>query len=98
MKYEFHPEAEEEFIEAAARYDANLRGLGLIFSNEVERVLELLLKNPYIGTPISSDMRHFVLNRFPFSVVYLAGDDALRVLAVAHHRRVPGYWRARRDP
>ena len=96
MNYEFHPEAEQEFIEAAARYDLEIRGLGTLFSSELERVIELLLKNPKVGAPMTGPIRHFVLHRFPFSVVYAIEGRVLYVLAVAHHRRAPGYWTARR--
>lgn len=33
------------------------------------------------------------LRVFPFSIVYLVGEDgAVFVIAVAHHAREPGYW------
>jgi len=38
--------------------------------------------------------RRFVLHRFPFSIIYL-DDDVLSIVAVAHSKRKPGYWRAR---
>jgi plasmid stabilization system protein ParE len=40
--------------------------------------------------------RKFVLRRFPYSVIYRRTDGALQVVAVAHGRRRPGYWRRRR--
>jgi hypothetical protein len=43
MKYEFHPEAELEVLEAAARYEAEVPGLGLEFGEEVERVIVYIL-------------------------------------------------------
>ncbi|WP_193222174.1 hypothetical protein [Alkalilimnicola sp. S0819] len=39
MKHEFHPEAEEELIEEAARYESEVPGLGGRFGNEVSRVI-----------------------------------------------------------
>jgi plasmid stabilization system protein ParE len=39
--------------------------------------------------------RRFVLHRFPFSVVYLDEADELNIVAVAHNKRKPGYWKAR---
>jgi len=38
--------------------------------------------------------RRFVLHRFPFSIIYL-DDDVLSIVAVAHSKRKPGYWKAR---
>jgi len=34
-----------------------------------------------------------VLHRFPYSVFYEVLGATMTVLAVAHHRRNPGYWR-----
>jgi hypothetical protein len=41
MKYEFHPEAEQELYEAAAYYEAGLSGLGQEFGDEVNRVISV---------------------------------------------------------
>ena len=49
MKYEFHPEAEDEFLEAAAHYESEVPGLGDRFGDEVERVVSLLLEHPELG-------------------------------------------------
>ncbi len=39
--------------------------------------------------------RRFVLQRFPFSIVYLDEPDVLNVVAVAHNKPKPGYWKQR---
>ena len=95
MNFEFHPEAEDEFIEQAARYDSEVVGLGARFGDEVYRVIELLLENPRIGAPVDENLYHFVLRGFPHSVVYAVVADTLFIVAVAHGSRKPGYWRSR---
>jgi hypothetical protein len=35
------------------------------------------------------------MHKFPFSVAYAVRRDFVEVIAVAHHRRKPGYWRVR---
>lgn len=95
MNYEFHPEAEEELIEEAARYESEVTGLGVRFGGEVNRVIELLLENPRIGSPVDNEIRHFVLRRFPHLLIYAVIGDTLFILAVAHGSRGPGYWRSR---
>ena len=40
MIYAFHPEAEQEFIEAAAYYEQNVTGLGERFGSEVRRAVD----------------------------------------------------------
>jgi toxin ParE1/3/4 len=84
MKYEFHPEAEQELYEAAAFYEAGLSGLGYEFADEVNRVINVLLEHPELGARVDTELRHFVLRRFPFSVVYAAADQLLYIVAIAH--------------
>lgn len=95
MRYEFHPEAEQELLEAASRYEAEVPGLGGRFGDEVECAVELLLENPALGAVVDGRIRHFVLQRFPFSIIYAADQDVLYILAVAHSRRRPKYWASR---
>ena len=40
MRYEFHPEAEQELYESASHYEAVVPGLGRRFGGEVERVIQ----------------------------------------------------------
>jgi hypothetical protein len=39
--------------------------------------------------------RRLVLRRFPFAIVYRLAGEFVLVLAIAHMRRRPGYWRGR---
>lgn len=95
MNYEFHPEAARELDEAALRYESLVPGLGTRFGDEVERVVELLLGYPELGVQVDRNLRHFVLRRFPFSVVYAATADLVYIVAIAHGSREPLYWRLR---
>ena len=95
MRYEFHPEAEQELYEAASRYDSEVPELGVRFADEVERVIQLLLEHPELGSRLDDHLRHFVLRKFPFSVVYAAVGDLIYIVSVAHGSREPGYWRLR---
>jgi len=95
MKFEFHPEAAQELYEAAARYESEVPELGFRFADEVERIVGLLLEHPELGSRLDDELRHFVLRRYPFSVVYAVVSDVVYVVAVAHGSREPGYWRPR---
>jgi toxin ParE1/3/4 len=92
MTYDFHPEAEQEFIEAAAFYEQNVTGLGERFGKEVRRAIERLMEYPQIGSLIDADLRRLLLIRFPYFLIYSSTSDLLRVVAVAHVHRRPGYW------
>ena len=95
MKLEFHPDAEMELIEAAARYEFQVPGLGERFEAEIRSATEILLQHPEIGAPADPNLRRFILNRFPFTLYYSATSDVLRIEVVAHQSRRPGYWRSR---
>jgi hypothetical protein len=34
--------------------------------------------------------------RFPYSIVYKEAADKIMIVAIAHQRRRPGYWRRRK--
>lgn len=38
------------------------------------------------------------VNGFPYRVVYFVADELLTIVAVAHAKRRPGYWRERVAP
>ncbi|MEQ1737245.1 MAG: hypothetical protein ABL886_12675 [Rhodoglobus sp.] len=48
--------------------------------------------------PGHPDVRRRVLRRFPYSVISLLERDEITIVAVAHHRRRPGYWLQRLRP
>ena len=86
-----HPLAEQELAGAAVHY-AREGGPALRerFLAEFERCVAMLRLHPSLGAPWQGQLR-----RFSYSVVYVATADRLRILAVAHHRRRPGYWSGR---
>jgi hypothetical protein len=92
---QFLPAARAELLEAQSHYDKAWLGLGSDFVAEVERVLQLLRQRPTLGAPAAAHTRRFSLRRFPYSVIYLVEPDKLTIVALAHHRRRPEYWRRR---
>jgi plasmid stabilization system protein ParE len=91
----FLPAAREELLAAASHYDAAAPGLGHDFIAAVERAVARIAAFPEHGSPHLRGARRIILRRFPFSVVYLFEADVVLVVAIAHHSRRPGYWRAR---
>lgn len=99
----FEPEASAEFQDAALWYEAQGSGLGLAFLAAVDRTVEHLSAWPETGTAVpgvSADLsvRKRSVFRFPYYLAYVVAADAIRVLAVAHDRRRPGYWKPRTNP
>lgn len=95
MKVEFFPAAKQELIEASEHYEAQLQGLGNEFLLEVERVSAVLVELPSLGEKLDSIHRRLPLQRFPYALIFRRDADVIRVVAVAHRRRRPGYWSPR---
>jgi plasmid stabilization system protein ParE len=93
--YEFLPDAEEEMNEAARFYESRTEGLGLDFLNEVEKTVASILAHPLAGPSVSENLRRRIVPRFPFGIVYAIHEDKVVVVAVAHLKRRPGYWKSR---
>lgn len=94
-EYELHPLAEEEMNEAARFYEGRLSGLGDDFLDEFERCVSQIVSYPESGQRCYEYFRRSLIARFPFSVVYELLPNGILIVAVAHQRRRPGYWRGR---
>lgn len=100
MKVRYHRQAHEELDAAAEWYEARRPGLGLDFIKEVTRALAVIREHPerwpaWPGIKARLPIRRFVLQRFPYALPYLVHERTVIVLAIAHGRRRPGYWRSR---
>lgn len=88
----FHEEAAAEVVEAAKYYEERVSGLGLLFLSAVEEEIQNVRANPEAFQLLTQEIRHKLLNRFPYSLLYVIEPNVIRVIAVAHHKRRPGYW------
>ncbi len=93
-------EAETELAEAATWYETQRAGLGREFLSAIEEALGRLMETPSIaisppGVSASLGARSVFVKRFPYSIVFVEHDGDLWVVAFAHQRRRPGYWRRR---
>lgn len=91
-----HEAAEQELSEAVLWYEARRPGLGSALIREAASALQGVAEGfdgiPYLGDPA---IRRVLLGRFPYSVIFFTSGTTTEVLAFAHHRRRPGYWRSR---
>jgi toxin ParE1/3/4 len=97
MNVIFLPAAQEELAVAVAYLEIRAPGLGAELLDDVERISPLASTLPSIGRTLDDIHRRVTLQRFAYHLVYRIRDDAtLVVVAVAHKRRRPGYWRTER--
>ena len=95
MILDIHEDADRELHDAADFYDSESLGLGTVFLDEVEDGYDRIIEHPHAAEEIESGIRRLVLARFPYSLIYELGEDSALILAVAHQRQRPRYWRDR---
>jgi toxin ParE1/3/4 len=97
MKIQFAQEARAELVDNIRRYAREAGSAqAKAFRAEVRHMSTLIVTHPDMGAPTVGGCRFMVLDRFPFSIVYRRNADTLTIIAIAHHRRRPGYWARRR--
>ena len=92
---EYHPEAKAEMQSSGIWYDGKVDGLGLEFLLEVRDAESRILQNPELWPIYEAGTRRYVMQRFPFAVIYLVSEKRIQIVAVAHCKRRPGYWKDR---
>jgi toxin ParE1/3/4 len=95
MRFEFHPEALEEYREAARWYANREPNLALRFVREVEDAFRRILDDPARWRIIEEDVRRCLTHVFPYSILYTIEPEFVLIVAVANCAREPGYWRGR---
>jgi plasmid stabilization system protein ParE len=86
------PQAEAELLHEVEYYSNARAGTGIRFQAAVEASIERAARHPLGGAPSPKGTRSVLVKGFPFSIVYRADERELLVVAIAPHRRRPGYW------
>lgn len=65
------------------------------FVESVEAGISSILDRPRAWKRVGRRVRRYLLHRFPYGIHYVVQDDVVIIVAIAHMRRRPGYWRDR---
>ena len=65
------------------------------FLGELDHAVEQVSEAPERWPRYGYAARRYVFPRFPFSLIYCVTDEEIEIVAVAHGKRRPGYWRSR---
>ena len=95
MRHEFHPEAVWEFQEAVQFFQQRGRKLGQRFAWEIRSTIAKIIPNPDRWCVVEQDVRRCLVRVFPYAVLYVIEADYILIVAIAHGKRRPGYWRNR---
>lgn len=89
--------ASDEFAAAVRWYEERCVGLGAEFLDAVTDTTALIQARPEIGSPVAHDplTQRVLVRRCPYQVVYHVTPTQIVIVAVAHLKRRPGYWKNR---
>jgi plasmid stabilization system protein ParE len=88
-------EAIEEAEAAARWYAERSSSAALRFADEIDAAIAAIEESPEAWPLHDHGTPHYLLRRYPFSVVYRVEPTRILVVAVAHGHHRPGYWVSR---
>jgi toxin ParE1/3/4 len=91
MLLRLRPETRIDLEAAVCWYEAQEKGLGRMFLEEVRQAFQRIRTNPDAYPAVYRNTRCALIRRFPYGVVYLPipEQDTIVVLAVLHCGRDP---------
>lgn len=91
-KISFHPDVAEDIKGAYFWYEKQLQGLGDRFILELEDGYEGIINFPNSWANFQYGFKRYILNKFPFSIVYKISNNQIIVISIMHNSRKPNYW------
>jgi plasmid stabilization system protein ParE len=92
---EIHPEAIAEAQAANRWYRERSASAADAYLAELDLAVDAITDSPEKWPRYVNGTRRYIFHRFPFYLVYRETDGKLEIIAVAHGRRKPGYWKSR---
>ncbi len=94
-KLRIQAQAQQEINEAFDWYFKRSPEAADAFLTEIGASLKQIASHPQLYPAYTKNTRRRVLTTYPYSVIFQEKEDMILVVAVAHAKRRPGYWRKR---
>jgi plasmid stabilization system protein ParE len=98
VRIDFHPDAASELEDSVDWYAERSVAASKSFALAVDAALDKIAGDPERFPKIDRRHRACNLEGYPFQIVYRSEGERIRIIAVAHAKRRPGYWRRRTEP
>lgn len=95
MGIRYLPDAFNDLNEALAYYNQRSPDAARRFADAVRAEEQAILNFPEMAYSLGGTLRVLRVTRFPYSLVYLPLGGNILIIAVAHHKRLPAYWKSR---
>lgn len=95
LPVDYLPGARRDFDESFDWYAARSTQAAVRFTNAVDVALSTMAADPERFAAVDDLHRECRVRRFPFRIVYRVIETRILVVAIAHAKRRPDYWRDR---
>ena len=96
LEVEILPPAEDDFEQSYVWYRSRSPDAAARFRIAIRQAIDKVRHDPKLGIKIDEHYRFYRIKKsFPFYLVYRIEPAKIVVVAIAHNRRAPGYWRSR---
>jgi plasmid stabilization system protein ParE len=93
--FDLHPEAADELQASIDWYKARSPAATLGFLTALDELIADIEAHPERRPADAYGCRKIRLLKYPFEIIYRLSLSGIRIVAVAHTSRRPGYWRHR---
>jgi len=97
LPLEFHPGARIDALESYDWYAERSQKAAEAFQEEPQVAGRAIQQSPERWASYLFGTHRYLLKRFPYVIAYRIAADRIEIVAVAHGRRKPGYWKERLD-
>ncbi len=95
LPIDFLPAARSDFDDSLGWYAEQSTQAAVRFVNAIDASLSLIAAHPLQFAVVDDLHRSCPVKRFPFRIVYRVASERIIIVAIAHAKRRPGYWRNR---
>ncbi len=84
--------SKEDIKQSAKYYENAVTGLGKAFLEIIEQSVESIIQYPKSSRIMKKPYRRYLIERFPFGIIYTEEINLIFIVAVMHLKRKPYYW------
>ena len=92
MEVNFSIGSKEDIKQSAKYYEDAVIGLGKAFLEIIEEAVDNIIQYPKSSEILKKPYRRYLIERFPFGIIYTEGTNTIFIVAVMHLKRKPYYW------
>ncbi len=93
--YSFHVEAERDSDQAISWHLDISSELAFALALEFQEAYRNIVEHPNRFPGHVWGTRRLVMQKFPYYIIYREQTNSIQIIAIAHHKRHPGYWKNR---